>query len=295
MRSLLQKIRSWFDAIRSWFAPSRKKVGLLFAVSTQDVGKLLTAFKRSLGTGVIVIPRYANGNYGQLVTLAKQLMQSPDKVNVIAAGGYTALQAAVQAASEMPSIKIPIVFIGDKTSAHTSVSGGINLRMPSFHAQRVAELRSRYDARIVGLLVNVKAAVGSEEEQNWDPNWGPVQPVQANNEADLRTAVDNLATRADAIVVASDPYFTSKRNQLVGQLNTKNKPVCYPFESYKNDLQPGLIPRNGKSMRFGVDLLKQYKDFGGKAKQALDALAANPGQKIPQVGIDNVTSTATHW
>jgi hypothetical protein len=295
MRSLLQKIRSWFDAIRSRFAPAQKKVGLLFAVSTHDVGKLLTAFKGSLGTDVVVIPRYANGNYGQLVTLAKQLMQSPDKVDVIAAGSYTALQAAVQAASEMPSIKIPIVFIGDKTSAHTSVSGGINLQMPSFHGQRVAELRSpRYHARIVGLLVNVKAAVGSEEEKNWDPNWGPVQPVQANNEADLRTAVDNLATRTDAIVVASDPYFTSKRNQLVEQLNTKNKPVCYPFESYKTDLRPGLSPRNGKSMRFGVDLLKQYKDFGGKAKRALDALAANPGQ-IPQVGIDNVTSTATHW
>jgi hypothetical protein len=280
------RIRSWFDAIRSRFAPPRKKVGLLFAVSTQDVGKLLTAFKGSLGTDVVVIPRYANGNYGQLVTLAKQLMQSPDKVDVIAAGSYTALQAAVQAANEMPSIKIPIVFIGDKTSAHASVSGGINLQMPSFHGQRVAALRSRYGAGMVGLLVNVKAGVGSDEQMNWDPTWGPVEPVQANNEAALRTAVDNLATSAQAIVVASDPYFTSKRNQLVEQLNTKNKPVCYPFECYKNDLRPGLSPRTGKSMLFGVDLLKQYKDFGGKAKRAL---AANP------VGIDNVTSTATHW
>jgi len=96
----------WF---RSWFlpAPPAQRVGFLCSATKPEVADFLTAFEDGLNGGsthtVPVIPKYADGKYGQgdrtLVALAKQLIEGTDKVDVIAAtGGFTSLQAAVQAA-----------------------------------------------------------------------------------------------------------------------------------------------------------------------------------------------------
>ena len=227
-------------------------------------------------------------------------MVGPHKVDVIAAtGGFTSLEATERAANET-GIAIPIVFLGDKAIQHTNISGGRLVKMLSYHQQRVNELRDpRYNATRVGLLVNLNAGIGGEEDQSWNRvAWGPVHGVGRNEDNDrirFRDAIRLLVNDgADGIVVASDSFFTSKKNQLVRELNdvirsSGVKAVCYPFDSYKDE-----NPESGKSMRFGVDLAVQYRELGVKAKDVLAALRANPGT-IPNVGIDPITSAAAHW
>jgi hypothetical protein len=226
-------------------------------------------------------------------------MQGSNKVDVIAAvGGIVSLQAAVQAATELPAIKIPILFMEgrDFGIAHANISGGINLDIPTYNQDRVNALRSApYNAKKIGLLVNDNAAMGRDEATGWDPNnWGPVQKVgmnQANSQINLPNAINALAAIADGIVVASDPFFTSKRNQLVALLNPTNKPVCYPFDNYRN---AGGGAAGGRSLRFGVNLDDQYTALGMKAKSVLAALSTHPAT-IPNVGVDRIPNTAVPW
>lgn|SRR5262245_52561065 len=281
---------------------SIQKVGFLCSVAQPDAKKFLDAFEGTLG--IRANAKHANGKYGRgdrtLVTLVKQLMDGSEKVDVIAAGSLTCLQAAVQAAKEFEMagtpIKIPIVFIGDRIIQHANISGGLHLDMSSFHRNRVDALRSPpYGATKVGLLVNGNAAVGSDEERGWDLTWGPVQPVGRNEDNDhinLQQAIDQLLSAgANGIIIASDPFLTSKRKQLVSLLNRTDKPVCYPFDSYKDDVGPGQGPTTGKSLRFGVNLEDQYRALGTKAKRVLEA----PAGTIPDVGVDVIQSAAVHW
>src|SRR5215510_1257160 len=298
MKALWKTIWSWF---RSFFAPppTTLKVGFLSPVKQQEANDFLTAFKLGLGVGdpVSVVPKYGNGKYGPgertLVDLAKELMTGPDAVQVVAAvGGLTCLQAAVQAANETAS-RIPIIFISDKDITNPNISGGLVLQMPSYDPQRVEALRNRYGATKVGLLVNLNAVIGPDEKNRWDINWGPVRGVSGpNDHINLQQAITDLVgDGATGIVVASDSFFTSQAAPLVAHLNHTDKPVCYPFQSYKNT---NPRPTTGKSMRYGVDLQDQYKALGKKARDVLNALIAHPG-KIPNVGVDQITSTPDYW
>jgi hypothetical protein len=301
MAKFWELIWSW---LRSFFAPqplAGLKVGFLSTVKRNDARDFLTAFERGLGSNVDA-EKYADGKYGhgsrRLVDLALELMNGRDKVDVIAAtGGRTALQAVVDAANQMGSaVKIPIVFLGDLEIAHSNISGGLVLEMPSYNGDRVTELRKPpYNATKVGLLVNLNAAGGPDEARNWNTSWGPVQAVggaEDNDNINFQQAISLLvAAGANGIVVAGDSFFTSKAASLVALVNNADIPVCYPFQSYK-DAGPGA--KRGKSMRYGVNLNTQYATLGGKVKAVIDALRANPGT-IPSVGIDPIPSTIEHW
>ena len=299
MAKLWELIWSW---LRSFFAPqplAGLRVGFLSTVGQDDAKFFLLQFEKGLGRSVDAT-RYAKGQYGRgshkLRDLARELMEGADKVNVIAAtGGRTALEAVVDAANLKPAVQIPIVFLGDKEIADPNISGGLVLDMPSYNQDRVTELNNRYKAAKVGLLVNLNAASGPDERKNWDKSWGPVQPVgetEDNDKINFQEAINLLVgAGASGIVVAGDSFFTSKAPSLVALLNNADKPVCYPFQSYKG-AGPGA--KKGKSMRYGVDLNIQYVTLGQLAKRVLEDLAKKP-DTIPKVGVHQIPNTIEHW
>jgi hypothetical protein len=277
-------------------------VGWLCSVTQAETQDFLAAFKAGLNDSTVQFkPKYANGDYepgnATLTAYATQLMVAGVNV-IVATGGVASLQAAVQAAKNNPGIKIPILYIvgldlNDNTVQHGNISGGINLDMPSYDAQRVAALNAApYHATNVGLLANLNAAMGPKDQTNW--NQGGLGPVEARGNGEknvnipLPKAIQHLITKgADGIVVSGDPYFTSKRNPLVPLLNGHNLPVSYPFDIY-NTGNP--LPRSGKSMRFGPDLIAEYTNLGGKAQQVLSSSVP-----IPQVGFRTAPNTGVPW
>jgi hypothetical protein len=296
MPSLSSLFRSWFPSL----FPA-KTVGWLCSVTKQETQDFLTAFKGGLNDNTVQFnEKYANGDYQRanintLTNLATQLMTAGVNV-IVATGGVASLQAAVQAAKNNPHIKIPILYIvgldlNDPTVQHGNISGGINLDMPSYDAQRAAALRAApYNATQVGLLVNLNAAMGPKDQGNWNQGqWGPVEPRgngETNANIPLAQAIQNLINNgADGIVVSGDPYFTSRRHSLVPLLNNHNLPVSYPFDIYKKE-----NPRPGKSMRFGPDLIAEYTTLGTMAGQVLASSV-----QIPQVGKRTALNTPKAW
>jgi hypothetical protein len=302
MKSLWPMLQSWLPS----FLPARRTVGWLCSVTKSETKELLKAFKDGLDGDTDTVDyneKYANGDYekGNITTLtqhAESLMD--DRVDVlVATGGVASLQAAVQAAKNKPAIKIPILYIvgldlNDASVQHENISGGINLNMPTYDAQRANELQAHYGATKIGLLVNGNARMGPEDKRIWqNGNWGPVEERgngEKNANIPLAQAIQNLINQGvDAIVVSGDPYYTSKRNALVPILNSKNlKAVSYPFDIYKTQNPP---PTSGKSMRFGPGLEKEYKNLGVKAYRVL-CLLINP---IPKVDVDKAPNNAVYW
>ena len=312
MSDLWQAIASWFRSLFGLAPDEVQRVGFLCSVGKNDIKGFREAFEDELNGGpthtVPLVEKYADGKYRDisgLVAMAKDLMQgtavSPKVDVIVTAGGVVSLKAAVQAAKDLPNIKIPILFIvgrdlNDSTVQHSNISGGINLDMPRYNADRVAAVRNRYPGEVttVGLLVNLNAAMGPGEDAAWQQAWGPTEPCGRNEDNDrinLQQAVANLAGKASAIVVSADPYFLSKRATLVAHLNNSGKPACYPFDEYRT-AGPGTSP--GRSMRFGVGLADQYKALGVKAKSVLAKLVSSPGT-IPNEGVTQVQNTRVDW
>jgi hypothetical protein len=306
---MVQSISRIWQAILRWFGlsgPPTPSIGFLCSVKENEAKDFLTAFKDGLGSTATVVPKYANAKYkrrdiSKLVDLAKELMQVDQVQVLVTVGGVVSLQAAVQAATDLGNTTVPILFMVGREFGvtHANISGGINLDIPSYNSERVIALQNPpYNARVgrVGLLVNDNAVWGRDEKNAWNPSWGPVKLVgetESNDKIDLPGAINALAAAADGIVISSDAFFTSKRILLVQRLNAKNMPVCYPFDSYRRP-SSGVIARPGKSMRYGVDLLAQYRALGLKAADALEAVIKNPGT-IPNVGIATITNTPDHW
>ena len=299
-------MRSFSQLLRSWFPPlfPARRVGWLCSISQVETQDFLNAFIQGLHDNTVQInPQYfANGDYeqGNIATLtghATQLMLAGVNV-IVATGGVASLQAAVQAANNNPSIRIPILYIvgldlNNASVQHANISGGINLDIPSYDAQRAATLRAApYNATNVGLLANLNAAMGPKEQGNWTQgNFGPVE-ARGNGETNahipLAQAIQNVIQNgADGIVVSGDPYFTSQRHSLVPLLNNTHLPVSYPFDIYRS-VNPH--PTLGRSMRFGPDLIAEYTNLGDKARQVLSSSAA-----IPQVGVRQAPNAPVPW
>ena len=269
---------------------------------THEWKGFLDRFKTGLGNNTRVVEKYAKGMYRRddlagLTDLAKGLINGTgsDKVDIIVAtGGIVSLRAAVKAAGDLGK-RIPILFIvgSDDNSIHDrNVSGGILLNVPSGNPQRVTELQKRYHATQVGLLVNYAAPMADKEIAEWNRAWGPVNAVGQNEQCpqiNLQQAVADLVRAgATAIVVSGAACFMSRRRQLVPHLNGSQKPVCYPFDAYKD-----ANPTRGQSMRFGPDLPSSYELLGQKSRAALSAITSQT--PIPNVGIAEAVNTPDYW
>jgi len=257
-------------------------IGFVHTADSVTAQPLFYDFSFALGAHTI-IPVWGDSQYGPPDTsLRDQVIDQllPDKVKVIvAAGGLTCGQAVVQAVDKFEHdnkvrIDIPILFLGDKNIPHKNVWGGIILRMQAHHPHRKQALEDM-GANRVGLLVNLNAAVGRDEDKDWEHQGWPDEPVGGagtdNGSINLAGALDDLVNvqGVDGIVVASDPYFTSLREELVDSLNKRDRvtAVCYPFDIYRDGL-----PDRAKSICYGIRLSGPtgvYHDLAGLAIKVL--------------------------
>jgi ABC-type uncharacterized transport system substrate-binding protein len=224
-------------AVAAWPLAARAQqlampvIGFLSSRSPRESASVVAGFRQGLkeqvyreGQNVHIAFRWAEGQFDQLPALAAERVEI--QVAVILAAGGTVTGLAAKAATST----IPIVCIGtdpDKVGLVASLSRpdgnvtGISLLSWPLGAKRLGLLRELVPrAAVIAVLINPNnpaAERESEEIQTAAHAIGQqIHILHANNENGIDAAFANLVQqRADALLIGADPFFDSRRNQLV--------------------------------------------------------------------------------
>jgi putative tryptophan/tyrosine transport system substrate-binding protein len=245
-------------------------IGFMSPRSPEDSAYLLAAFRRSLAEGgfvegrnVAIEFRWARGAYDRLPEMAADLVNR--RVNVLlAAGGDPSPRAAKRATST-----IPIVFgmSGDPVTNGlvesfnrpggnaTGVISNTSLMEP----KRLGLLRDLVrGVPLVGVLLNPSFPPAAEQlrgiEEAARTTGQRIVVAKASTDDGLDAAFMALVReRADALLVASDPYFDTRRDRIVGFAAQQRLPAIYQFREYA--LAGGLLT-------YGISLTEAYRQYG---------------------------------
>jgi putative ABC transport system substrate-binding protein len=92
--------------------------------------------------------------------------------------------------------------------------------------------------------------------------------LQAKDEAGVKAAFASaVRDRADGLLISADPFFSTRRAQVVALAARHGLPVIYPWQQY---------PEIGGLMSYGPDLTKAYHLLGHYAGRILKG--EDPGE-----------------
>ena len=256
--------------------PPMPVIGFLSSLSSDYASYMADAFRQGVtetgfaeGQSVKYEYRFANGDYSLLATMTEELVHRP--VAIIAAGAPPAALAAKAATST-----IPIVFVvgfdpiqaklvesynrpgGNATGVHLVTSSLAQKRL-----ELILELVPK--ARTITMLVNptfpdtgievrdVRAAATANGRQ--------LRTVNASTVGEIDKAFAAIADQhAEALLVASDPFFLTRRDQFAALAGRYGIPATYPFREYV---------AVGGLMSYGTSLAGAYRGIGRYAGRIL--------------------------
>jgi putative ABC transport system substrate-binding protein len=266
--TLLGAAAAWPLAARA--QQSMPVIGFMSARSPEDSVHLLEAFRRGLkeggfveGQNVAIEFRWARGEYNRLPEMAADLVSR--RVNVLTAvGGDPSPRAAKRATST-----IPIVFgmggdpVRDGLVESFNRPGGnvtgVTLMTNLMESKRFGLLRDLVpDTKLVGVLLNPSFAPSARQLQQIEEAARSIGQrlivAKASTDEGLDAAFTALVReRADALLVAADPYFDTRRDRIVGFAQRQRLPAIYQFREYV--LAGGLLS-------YGISLTDAYRQFG---------------------------------
>ena len=244
-------------------------VGFVNSSSAQAQALVAAAFRRGLGENgffegknVLIESRWADGQYNRLPELIGDLINR--NVAIIMAGGPPAAQAAKKATST-----IPIVF----TTGDDPVQAGLvsSINRPGGNVTGVHVFFSELESKKLGLLrevlpnANVIAAIvnptfpsansQTKELQTAANKLGQrIQIVNASSEHDLDAAFASMKElQVSAVLVGADPFFNSRRDQIVSLAARYAIPAVYEQRAFT---------AAGGLMSYGTNLAEGYRQAG---------------------------------
>jgi putative tryptophan/tyrosine transport system substrate-binding protein len=276
--SLLGGAAAWPLAVHAQ-QPSMPIIGFMSARSPEDSVNVLRAFHKGLkdeggfadGENVRIEYRWARGNYGLLAALAGELGEH--RVSVLVAVGGDASARAAKAATSV----IPIVFTisGDPVEAGLvqsinrpggNATGCIVFSTGELDAKRL-DLMSEIvpGALLFGVLVNPKYPPAVNQARELEAAARKIGRsifiAEAGDDAKLETAFAALLQKqVGALVIASDPFFDSRRARIIAFAMEKRLPAIYQFRDYA--LEGGLIS-------YGPSITDSYRQVGVYAGRIL--------------------------
>jgi putative ABC transport system substrate-binding protein len=245
--------------------------------SPGPVAPLVAAFRQGLsetgyveGQNVAIEYRWAEGHYDRLPALAADLVGR--KVDVIVSTGGTPTALAAKNATST----IPIVFragidpVGDGLVASLARPGGnltgVSMLIDELTPKRL-ELLSELvpQAKVIALLVNPKNPATENvmrDVQKAARVKGLQLPIlKANSESEIDAAFATLVQlQAGALVVAADPFLSSRREQLVALATRYAVPAIYAWREFAE--AGGLIS-------YGSSLTTAFRQLGNYAGKIL--------------------------
>jgi putative ABC transport system substrate-binding protein len=219
-------------------------IGFLHSASPGPFASAVVAFRQGLsetgyieGQNVAIEYRWAEGQYDRLPALASDLVGRKVKVIVAMAGNGPAQAAKAATAS------IPIVFV----SGGDPVSGGLvaSFNRPGGNVTGVSWIatalvpkqlellrRSARNPAVIGALVNPTYPdhnLQLHELQEAGATIGQqIDVVRAGTARDIDTAFASLVQQgAGALIVANDPFFLNRRDQIVALAARHTTPTMY--------------------------------------------------------------------
>jgi putative ABC transport system substrate-binding protein len=245
-------------------------IGFLHSASPGPFARAVDAFRQGLsetgyveGQNVAIEYRWAEGQYDRLPALAADLAGRQVSVIVAVAGNAPALAAKAATTS------IPIVFVsgGDPVSAGLVASlnrPGGNVTGVSWVATALVpkqlELlrRSVGNAALIGALVNPSYPDRDlqlrELQQGADAIGQEIKIVQAASAHDIDTAFASLVQMsANALIVANDPFFVNRRDQIVALAAKHRMPAMY----FSREFATG-----GGLLSYGASLVEAARQGG---------------------------------
>lgn len=252
-------------------------VGFLNSVSPGPFTHLVAAFREGLndvgyveGRNVAIEYRWAEGRYDRLPALAADLVNRQVAVIVATGGGPSALAAKAATAT------IPIMFIGgadpvksglvDSLNRPGGNATGLQLFLIGLEPKRLELLRELAPtAAMIAVLINPNnpdAATQSRDVEGAARAVGQqVQILHASTEREIDTAFATLVQqRAGAVLVAGDPFFNSRREQLTALAELHRIPANYELREFA--VAGGL-------MSYGHSLAEAYRQVGVYAGRIL--------------------------
>jgi len=246
-------------------------VGFLHSASPGPFVPHVAAFRRGLsesgyveGQNVTIEYRWAEGHFDRFPELVADLIRH--RVSVIAAPGHTGAVLAAKAATAT----IPIIFsVPDNPVKFGLVASlarpggnatGINYLVAELAAKRLGLLHELVPrAARVAVLINpantATAEVTVRDLEAAARTIGlQIQIVNASTNGEIDAAFEKFARdRADALFVGPDPFFGSRRNQLVTLAARHAIPAAYSLRDYVDA---------GGLMSYGTSLLDAFRQVG---------------------------------
>jgi putative tryptophan/tyrosine transport system substrate-binding protein len=244
-------------------------VGFLHSGSPDMRRDLVAAFHLGLkqlgyveGRNVTVEYRWADDQYDRLPGLAADLVRR--EVAVLVAGATPAAAAAQSATAT-----IPVVFAtaGDPVTAKLVD----NLARPRGNLTGISFLSNTLGAKALGLLhevVPAAAAIGflvnptnplaeldtRDARRAADELKKKLMVVHASTEADIDAVFASFDRQhADALLVESDPFLSSRRDQLIALAARRTLPAIYQMREFV---------AAGGLMSYGTSLTDAYQQVG---------------------------------
>lgn len=244
-------------------------VGFINSGAAQPQVLAAAAYRRGLeesgfvdGKNVLIESRWADGQYDRLPGLIADSIKR--NVAVIMAGGPPAAQAAKKATST-----IPVVF----TTGDDPVQAGLvdSINRPAGNLTGVHFFFSELEAKKLGLLREIvpqatmiaalvnpgyRRADGQAKEltaaaQKFGQQ---IQIIRAGSEGEIKTAFTTMKdSKIGGLIVAADPFFNAKRDQIVSLAAQYAIPGVYEQRAFA--VAGGL-------MSYGTNIADGYRQAG---------------------------------
>jgi ABC-type uncharacterized transport system substrate-binding protein len=259
----------WPLAARAQQVGSLPSIGFISTRTNGDSAAVVAAFHQGLNEAgysdrrnVTIEYRWAEGQYDRLTALAADLVRSKVSV-IVSAGGDPAAQAAKAATAT-----IPIVFVTGTDPVKAGLVGsfnrpsgnltGVHVFLVGLGTKRLGLLHDLLPKAVqIAVLANPNLIASSElrDVQAAAGSLGlKLHVLRAGTESEIGNAFATMMReRADAVLVTADPFFTSRRDQIVALAARYAIPAIYELREYA---------AAGGLMSYGTSLTDGYRQVG---------------------------------
>jgi putative tryptophan/tyrosine transport system substrate-binding protein len=259
----------WPLAARAQQVGSLPSIGFISTRTNGDSAAVVAAFHQGLNEAgysdrrnVTIEYRWAEGQYDRLPALAADLVRSKVSV-IVSAGGDPAAQAAKAATAT-----IPIVFVTGTDPVKAGLVGsfnrpsgnltGVHVFLVGLGTKRLGLLHDLLPKAVqIAVLANPNLIASSElrDVQAAAGSLGlKLHVLRAGTESEIDNAFATMMReRADAVLVTADPFFTSRRDQIVALAARYAIPAIYELREYA---------AAGGLMSYGTSLTDGYRQVG---------------------------------
>jgi putative ABC transport system substrate-binding protein len=265
--TLLGGTTAWPIVARAQSGPP--VIGFLSSLSSRENSDLVAAFRQGVsdagsveGRNIRYEYRYADGDYQKLPAMAAELVRQ--RVAVIAAGAPPAALAAKEATSTIPIVFVvgfdPVRagLVASYNRPGSNATGFCLITSPLGQKRLELILELVPKARSISMLVNSTNPDTSTEVHDAQvaaiANGRQLNPVNASTSAEIDAAFALIASQHDeALIVDSDPFFLTQREQFAVLAARHAIPAIYPFREFV--AAGGLIS-------YGTSLAGAYRQIG---------------------------------